>query len=104
MDNLAVSDQFIKSLLFAFLVSAVFIFVLQLSNLIDPDHLIGREIVAWLVATVACTAEPLLRHRGVLKGAIECQISEFTKASALGRVIGAPAGCLFAWAITIVGS
>lgn len=104
MDNLAVSDKFIKSLLFAFFLSAVFIFVLQLSNLIDPDHLVGREGAAWLVATVACTAEPVLRHHGVLKGAIECKISEFTKASVLGRVIGAPADCLFAWAITVVGS
>jgi hypothetical protein len=104
MDNLAVSDQFIKSLLFAFFLSAVIIFVLQLTNLIDPDHLVGREGVAWLVATVICVAEPLLRHHGVLKGAIESRIGEFTKASTLGRLIGAPAGCLFAWAITIVGS
>ncbi|WP_144150862.1 hypothetical protein [Paraburkholderia sp. BCC1885] len=104
MDNLAVSDQFIKSLLFAFFCSAVLIFVLQLTNLIDPDHLVGREGVAWLVATIVCTVEPLLRHQGILKGGIECRIGEFTKASTLGRVIGAPAGCLFAWAITIVGS
>jgi hypothetical protein len=104
MDNLAVSDQFIKSLLFAFFLSAVIIFVLQLTNLIDPDHLVGREGVAWLVATVICVAEPLLRHHGVLKGAIESRIGEFTKASTHGRLIGAPAGCLFAWAITIVGS
>jgi hypothetical protein len=104
MDNLAVSDRFIKSLLFAFFLSAVAIFVLQLTNLIDPDHLVGREGAAWLVAAVICTIEPLLRHRGILKGGIESQIGEFTKASVLGRVIGAPAGCLFAWAITIVGS
>lgn len=104
MDNFADTDQLIKSLLFAFLFSAVLIFVLQLTNLIDPDHLLGREGIAWLVATVVCTAEPLLRHQGVLKGGIECRIGEFTKASALGRLIGAPAGCAFAWAITIIGS
>jgi hypothetical protein len=104
MDNFADSDQFIKSLLFAFLFSAVSIFVLQLTNLIDPDHLLGREGIAWFVATVVCTVEPLLRHQGILKGGIECRIGEFTKASALGRLIGAPAGCAFAWAITIIGS
>jgi hypothetical protein len=104
MDNLAVSDRFIKSLLFAFFFSAVAIFVLQITNLIDPDHLIGREGAAWLVATLIFTLEPLLRHHGVLKGAIESRIGEFTKASVLGRLIGAPVGCLFAWAITIVGS
>jgi hypothetical protein len=104
MDNLAVSDQFIKSLLFAFFFSAVAIFVLQMTGLIDPDHIIGREGVAWLVATTVCTLEPVLRHQGILKGGIESSIAEFTKASALGRLIGAPAGCAFAWAMTIVGS
>jgi hypothetical protein len=104
MDNLAVSDHFIKSLLFAFFLSAVATFILQLTNLIDPDHLVGREGIAWLVLTAGCVLEPLLRHHGVLKGSIESRIGEFTKASALGRLIGAPAGCVFAWAMTVVGS
>ncbi|HEV3422976.1 MAG TPA: hypothetical protein VG105_04165 [Paraburkholderia sp.] len=104
MDNLAVSDQFIKSLLFAFIFSAVAIFLLQVTNLIDPDHLVGREGAAWLVAAVVCTLEPVLCHHGVLKGSVESRIGEFTKASAPGRLIGAPAGCAFAWAMTIVGS
>ena len=104
MDNLDVSDRFIKSLLFAFFLSAVAIFTLQMTGLIDPDHLVGREGAAWLVATVGCVLEPLMRHHGVLKGAIESRIAEFTKASVLGRLIGAPAGCVFAWAMTIVGS
>jgi hypothetical protein len=79
MDNLAVSGRFIKSLLFAFFLSAVIIFVLQLTNLIDPDHLVGREGVAWLIATIICVAEPLLRHQGVLKGAIESRIGSSPK-------------------------
>lgn len=104
MDNLAISDQFIKSLLFAFFMSAVVIALLQLTNLIEPEHLVGREGLAWLVAMVVCGIEPVLRHYGVLKGGIENRITELTKARVLGRVIGAPVGCLFAWAITIVGS
>ncbi|RFU48734.1 hypothetical protein [Paraburkholderia sp. DHOC27] len=104
MDNFAASDQFIKSLLFAFLFSAVLIALLQLTNLIEPDHLVGREGVAWLIAMAVCGIEPVLRHYGILKGSIESRVAELTKASVLGRVIGAPAGCLFAWAITIVGS
>jgi hypothetical protein len=104
MDNLAVSDQFIKSLLFAFFMSAVVIALLQLTNLIEPEHLLGREGVAWLIAMVVCGVEPVLRHYGILKGGVENRITELTKARVLGRVIGAPAGCLFAWAITIVGS
>jgi hypothetical protein len=104
MDNLAVSDQFIKSLLFAFFVGATVITLLHLVNLIEPEHLIGREGVAWLVTTVACATEPLLRYFGVLKGSVESRISELMKASVLGRTVGAPAGCLFAWAIMIVGA
>lgn len=104
MDNLAVSDQFVKSLLFAFFLSAVVIAVLQLTNLIEPEHLLGREGVAWLIAMVVCGIEPLLRYHGILKSGIESRITGLTKASVLGRVIGAPVGCLFAWAITIVGS
>ncbi|HEY1998135.1 hypothetical protein [Paraburkholderia sp.] len=104
MDNLAVSDQFIKSLLFAFFLSAVAIFLLQVINLIDPDHVIGCEGIAWLAAVVLCTLEPVLRHYGVLKGGVESRTGEFTKASVLGRLIGAPAGCAFAWAMTIVGA
>jgi hypothetical protein len=104
MDNLAVSDQFIKSLLLAFFLGATVITLLHLVNLIEPEHLAGREGVAWLVTTVACATEPVLRYYGMLKGGIESRISELMKASVLGRMIGAPAGCLFAWAITIVGS
>jgi hypothetical protein len=104
MDNLAVSDQFIKSLLLAFFFGATVITLLHLVNLIEPEHLAGREGVAWLVTTVACATEPVLRYYGMLKGGIESRISELMKASVLGRMIGAPAGCLFAWAITIVGS
>lgn len=104
MDNLAITDQIIKSLLFAFFLSAVAIFVLQVTNLIDPDHVMGREGLAWLVAIAVCTLEPVLRHFGVLKGAVETRIGEFTKASVLGRAVGAAAGCAFAWAMTIVGS
>jgi hypothetical protein len=104
MDNLAVSDQFIKSMLLAFFFGATVITLLHLVNLIEPEHLAGREGVAWLVTTVACATEPVLRYYGMLKGGIESRISELMKASVLGRMIGAPAGCLFAWAITIVGS
>jgi hypothetical protein len=104
MDNLAVSDRFIKSLLVAFLFSAVAIFMLQITGFIDPDYLVGREGAAWLVVTLVCAAEPLLRQHGVLKGGIESGIGELTKASALGRLIGAPAGCASAWAMTIVGA
>jgi len=104
MDNLAVSDRVVKSLLLAFFFSAVAIFVVQITNLIGPDHLIGREGAAWLVATFVVTLEPLLRQYGILKGAIESRIGEFTKASVPGRLIGAPVGCVFAWAMTIVGS
>jgi hypothetical protein len=104
MDNLAVSDQFIKSLLLAFFAGATVITLLHLVNLIDPEHLAGREGVAWFVTTAACATEPLLRYFGVLKGGVESRIGELVRASVLGRTIGAPAGCLFAWAITIVGS
>lgn len=104
MDNLAISDQFIKSLLFAFFVSAVVIGILQVIHLIEPEHLVGREGIAWLIAIALCAIEPVLRYCGVLKGGIENRISELMRANLLGRVIGAPAGCLFTWAITIIGS
>jgi hypothetical protein len=104
MDNLAVSDQFIKSLLFAFFLSAVVFALLQLTNLIEPEHSLGREGVAWLIAMVVCGVEPVLRYYGIPKVGIESRITELAKASVLGRVIGALAGCLFAWAITVVGS
>jgi hypothetical protein len=102
MDNHALTDQFFKSWVFAFLIGAVVIGAVQFVDIAALDSA-KRQAPIWLALAALCCVDPALRYFGVLKAEIEQRWKDFTIATLLGRSIGAFAGGAFAWAISVLG-
>ncbi|BAN26059.1 hypothetical protein [Caballeronia insecticola] len=102
MENHALTDQFFKSWVFAFLIGAVVIGALQVADIVSLDR-ISRQAPIWAALAVLCCIDPALRYFGVLKAEIEQRWADFTVATLLGRAFGALVGGAFAWGISVLG-
>jgi hypothetical protein len=102
MNNHALTDQFFKSWVFAFMIGAVAIGAVQFIDIAALDSA-KRQAPIWLALALLCCVDPALRYFGVLKAEIEQRWADFTIATLLGRSIGAFVGGAFAWAISVLG-
>lgn len=104
MESHALPDQFFKSWVFAFVVGAGVVGVLQALGILSPERLLTREAPVWAALVVVCSLGPLLRYVGVLKAEVEQRWGDYTIASVLGRSTGALIGGVFAWAFAVLGA
>ncbi|SAL78746.1 hypothetical protein AWB71_05752 [Caballeronia peredens] len=102
MENHALTDQFFKSWVFAFLIGAIVIGAIQVVDIVSLDR-VSRQAPIWFGLAALCCIDPALRYFGVLKAEIEQRWTDFTVATLLGRSFGAFVGSAFAYGISVVG-
>ncbi|WP_244816725.1 hypothetical protein [Caballeronia sp. Lep1P3] len=103
MESHALPDQFFKSWVFAFVVGATVVGVLQAIGVVAPERVLTREAPLWGALVVVCSIGPVLRYFGLLKAEVEQRWGDYTVASLLGRSTGALIGGVFAWGFAVLG-